>query len=152
LAETFARLYGWIPASQIWVLTNAKHVGLVRKLCPQLKKENVIGEPMGKDTAPCIAVASALIAKKNPNAVMVVLPADHLIQPKKKFQQVLSDAALMAYGKRVLVTLGIKPSRPHTGYGYIQIEKKQKLVGKSRFHRVIAFKEKPNLEPAKKIY
>lgn len=150
LAETLYRLKGWIPSSHIWVITNAKHAGLVRQLCPQLKKSQVIGEPQGKDTAPCIAVAAALVAKKNPNAVLVVLPADHRIAPKQKFTQVLQEAAELAFQRQVLVTLGIPPKSPHTGYGYIHAHDAVPVTGRNPFFRVNAFKEKPDLATAKK--
>lgn len=150
IAETCSRLNGWVAPSHIWVLTNKQHVGLVRKLCPQLKKQNVIGEPMGKDTAPCIAVAASLIAKKDPNAVMIVLPADHWIAPKTKFKQVLLEAAHLAQTQKGLVTLGIKPRSAHTGYGYIQIGKTKRVSTQNPFFEVKAFKEKPDLAKAKK--
>ena len=150
IAETVDRLKGWIPNSRIWVVTNAKHTALVRRLCPQLKKSQVVGEPVGKDTAPCIAVAAALIAKKNPNAVMVVLPADHRIGPRNKFTQVLQEAADLAAERSVLVTLGIPPRSPHTGYGYIHAHDAVPVNGRNPFYRVNAFKEKPNLATAKK--
>lgn len=150
IEETVERLSGLVLPSQIWVLTNEKHVSLVKKRCPKLKTGNIIGEPVGKDTAPCIAVAASLIARKDPNAVMVVLPADHTIAPKQKFHQVLKEAAQLASEKSALITLGIQPKTPHTGYGYIQIKKAIKFSGKNRFFKVKAFKEKPDSKTAKK--
>lgn len=149
LQETVERLKGLIPPSKIWVLTHESHVTLARKSAPSLNPKNIIGEPLGKDTAPCIAVAAGLIMKKDPNAVMAVLPADHTISPKQKFQQVLKEAARMAQSKQALITLGIPPRNPHTGYGYIQIKKSIRTKGRHRFFQVAAFKEKPNLKTAK---
>ncbi len=150
IEETVDRLQGLVLPSQIWILTNEKHVALVQKKCPQLKKNQILGEPIGKDTAPCIAVAASLIAKKDPQAVMVVLPADHTISPKEKFHQIVKEAEEVASANKALITLGIPPKTPHTGYGYIQIEKPIPFSGKNRFFQVHAFKEKPDLKTAKK--
>ena len=150
IEETVDRLQGLVPASQIWILTNEKHVALVQKKCPQLKKSQILGEPIGKDTAPCIAVAAALMAKKNPEAVMVVLPADHTISPKQKFHEIVKEGAEVASTSDALITLGIPPKTPNTGYGYIQIKKLIPFSGKNRFFQVHAFKEKPDLKTAKK--
>ncbi len=150
IEETVDRLKGLVQPSNIWILTNEAHVALVRKLCKGLKKDQIIGEPIGKDTAPCIAVAASLIARKDKNAVMAVLPADHTIAPKAKFHQILRESAVMAQKEEALVTLGIKPKTPHTGYGYIQIKKSIASPGKNKFFHVQAFKEKPDLAKAKK--
>lgn len=149
LKETFARLKGWVPPSKIWVMTGRQHVALAVKACPGLKRGNVIGEPQVKDTAPCVAVAAAIIAKKNPKAVMVVLPADHWITPKSAFQNVLKEASELAVQEKALITVGIKPDSPHTGYGYIQVGRAIRTAGKNQFFNVRAFKEKPDKAKAR---
>ncbi len=146
IEETVQRLFPMIIPAQILVITNLAYVEQVRKLLP-VPPENVIGEPDGRDTAPCVALATALVARRDPDATMILLPADHVIRPAKIFQDTLLSAARMAQAG-TLVTLGITPTRPATGYGYIH-------VGDSvadGFRKVLAFKEKPDVETAEEFF
>jgi len=146
LQETILRLKGIVPNNRILIVTNKIQATAIRKQAPYLPKQNIIIEPVSKNTAPCIAVAGMTILKKDPNAVMVVLPADHVIKDIKRFQRDIKNAAELACNKNVLVTLGIKPRGPHTGYGYIQ---KGVKIKKSAYV-VKKFAEKPNLETAER--
>ena len=138
LEDTVQRLFPLIPPENVIVITNIRHLEKIRSLLP-IPKENIIGEPMGRDTAPCIALGTALIQRKVPEALIAVIPADHLIRPAKAFQQTLSLALEQAAMGR-LVTIGATPTYPATGYGYLQI-------GASiapHCHVVTAFHEKPS--------
>lgn len=140
LEETLERLKGIIPEKRIYVVTNKIQKHLV-KGC-----KNIIVESIPRNTAPCIAISAGLIRKKDPTAVMVVLPADHKIKDVSKFQNTLLDAVKIADRSNVLVTLGIKPYTPHTGYGYIERGEK---IGPG-FYKVSRFTEKPDLDTAKR--
>ena len=142
LEESFLRLLPMFPPENILVITNEKYVEHIREILP-VPPENIIGEPVGRDTAPCVALAAALLLKKDPEAVMVVLPADHIIRPAKIFQKVIANAVEEAQ-KEKLVTLGITPTYPATGYGYIHAGEEVS----PGFHGVLAFKEKPDHETA----
>lgn len=146
IEETVQRLFPMLAPEQILVITNLAYVEQVRSLLP-VPPENVVGEPEGRDTAPCVALATALVARRDPEATMILLPADHVIRPAKIFQNSLSAAARMAQ-TGTLVTLGITPNRPATGYGYIH-------AGESvtdGFRKVLGFKEKPDVETAEEFF
>jgi len=156
ILKTFKRLEGLVKPENILVVTNKQGATLVRESLPDILPENIIAEPIGKNTAPCIALATAYIRKRNPNSVAIVLPADHLIQDTHRFQQTLSGAIDVATKKATLVTIGMKPSRPETGFGYIQAERGDSDLAEMvlKKHDVQAFKvktfaEKPDLETAK---
>lgn len=144
LQETVARLKGFIPSSKIFIVTNKVQAKQVRKQLPALPSKNVIVEPLSKNTAPCIAVAASVIHKKDPKAVMVVLPADHQIKDVRLFLNTIKEAVDLAARKDVLVTLGIKPKSAHTGYGYIE---KGETISIGAY-KVAKFAEKPNLQTA----
>lgn len=138
IEETVQRLFPLIPPEQVLVITNKDYVDRIRELLP-IPPENVVGEPEGRDTAPCVALAAALVRRKDPAATMVMLPADHVIRPAKVFQDTLKRAAEQAQNG-FLVTLGIPPTFPSTGYGYLHLDAEQD----NGFHRVLEFKEKPD--------
>lgn len=138
IEETVQRLFPLIRPDHILVITNKMYVKRIQDVLP-IPPENVIGEPEGRDTAPCVALAAALVRRKDPNATMVMLPADHVIRPAKVFQDTLKRAAEQAQNG-FLVTLGIPPTFPSTGYGYLHLDAEQK----DGFHRVLEFKEKPD--------
>ncbi len=149
LQEAFSRVAPIIPPERVWILTGKRYVDTVREQLPVLPPENVVGEPVGRGTAPAIGFAAMLLQRESPNAVMAVLTADHVINYKERFREVLLEAAQVAE-KGHLVTLGIKPSRPDTGYGYI--ERGEKLYDeKFPVYRVVRFTEKPNLEMAEQF-
>lgn len=140
IEETIARLRGLVPKNKIIIVTNKLQKKLIKE---KTKCKNIIAEPVSKNTAPCIAVSAKII---DPDSVMVVLPADHYIKDVKRFKKVLKRAIDIASREDVLVTLGIKPGQPHTGYGYLE---KGEKIGDSLF-KVKRFTEKPNLRLAKK--
>jgi mannose-1-phosphate guanylyltransferase len=146
LQSTFDRFVPLCPIENIYVVTHEEHAALVREQLPQLSNDQILAEPMRKNTAPCIAYASYKIALKNENAVIVVTPSDHLIMMEEVFQDVIKKAADMAQGQDKLMTLGITPTRPETGYGYIQYH-----TEKSFAKKVKTFTEKPELSLAKKF-
>jgi mannose-1-phosphate guanylyltransferase len=128
------------------VVTHEEHATLVREQLPQLGDQQILGEPMRKNTAACIAYACYKIEKTNPDAVIVVTPADHLIMMEEAFHDVIKKAVDEASSQNKLITLGITPSRPETGYGYIQY-----LQEKSFAKKVKTFTEKPEIALAKKF-
>jgi len=148
IQDTVKRLEGLIEPENIFVITNKVQKVRVASQLPAVPSENIIAEPFGKNTAPCIGLASMIIQRKNPEAVTVVLPADHLIQDVEKFQARIKRAAEFAYHSRGLMTIGIIPDRPETGYGYIQFEDKEI---EPLIFPVSTFAEKPNLETAKRF-
>ncbi len=120
LQQAVERVLPLVPLKNIFIITNTVQADAVRKQIPKLPKENVIGEPIGRDTCAAVTLGAAMVGQRSTNAVMAVLPADHVIPDEKKFQQVLADAFDLASRGRVIVTLGIKPTEPATGYGYIR--------------------------------
>lgn len=142
LQETVARLKGLVPDEKICVVTNKLQADIVKKQLPKIK---IIAEPVSKNTAPCIAVAASMIYKKDPDAVMIILPSDHRIKNVKGFKKTIFRAVMTAYKNNVLITLGIKPKTAHIGYGYI---KKGERIDNNSF-RVERFTEKPDLGRAK---
>lgn len=152
LQNTVERTKSLIPKERQIVVTNERYTGLVQEQLPDVPAENIIGEPQGKNTAPCIAMAAAFLQKKDPEAVMVVLPADHHIAYPEKFINYLETAIAQARAGENLVTMGIQPTRPETGYGYIQYESEAitKREG-NPVHTVKTFTEKPDLKTAEKF-
>ena len=120
LQQAVDRVLPLVPLKNIFIITNAVQADAVRKQLPKLPKGNVIGEPVGRDTCAAVTLGAAIVGQRSTNAVMAVLPADHVIPEEKKFQQVLSDAFDLASRGQVIVTIGIKPTEPATGYGYIR--------------------------------
>jgi len=148
IQDTVKRLEGLVDNKNIIVITNKVQKMRVKEQLPQLPEENIIDEPFGKNTAACIGLASVLIKVKNNDAVMITLPADHLIKDDELFRQCLSNAADFAYKSKGLVTIGITPTRPETGYGYIQFDD-TKI--ENDIYKVLAFAEKPNLSIAREF-
>lgn len=145
LQQTFDRFKKIIPVENILVVTNDMYADLVKTQLPELAQEQILLEPTRRNTAPCIAWASYHIRAINPNANMVVAPSDHLILKEDEFLDVVQKGLLYVADTDKLLTLGIKPNRPETGYGYIQIAEQ---VG-DNFYKVKTFTEKPELELAK---
>lgn len=145
IQETVTRLDGIVKNENIYVITNKiQKTGVLTQLS-QLPVENIIEEPFGRNTAACIGLASVLIKKKDPDAVTLILPADHIIEGEKEFHDTLLKAAQFANEEKGLVTIGITPSRPETGYGYIQVDDKPLSDG---VFKVLTFAEKPNYSTA----
>jgi mannose-1-phosphate guanylyltransferase len=146
IQSTCDRFLPLCPVENIFVVTNEEHRDITLEQLPMLSKDQVLTEPMRKNTAACIAYASHKIAQKNNEAIMVVSPADHLILNEEEFKATINKSAEHAKANDKLITLGIKPSRPETGYGYIQF-----IENKGYLKKVKTFTEKPELALAKKF-
>jgi len=145
IQKTFSRLSKLIPAENILILTNERYNDLVLKQLPQVKQEQVLLEPAMRNTAPCILYASLKIKKLNPDAVMVVAPSDHWIEDETAFVSDLQQAFNFCQEKNALMTLGIQPTFPNTGFGYIEYDKSDE----NSIKKVSQFREKPDYETAK---
>ncbi len=155
LQQAVANILPIVPLKNIFIITNAVQAPEVRKQLPKLPKDNVVAEPVGRDTCAAVTLGAALVGARSTKGVMAVLPADHVIPDAKKFQQVLSDAFDVAASGQVIVTIGIKPNEPATGYGYIQTGAVLPTpVGgkkcKTTFFKAERFVEKPDLATAEK--
>src|SRR3989441_11898948 len=153
LQQAVERVLPLVPIKNILVITNDVQAPEVRKQLPKLPKENLIAEPVGRDTTAAVTLGAALVGARSTTGVMAVLPADHVIPDEKKVQQVLSDAFDLAGRGQAIITIGIKPAEPATGYGYIRVGEAlpppQGVKGyKTVFHRAEQFVEKPHLDKA----
>lgn len=148
IQDTVNRLDGFVKKENIYVITNELQKPRVVEQLDDVPEENIIAEPFGKNTAACIGLASILIHKKSKNAITVILPADHLILDKQGFQATIDRAVKFAESSDSLVTIGIKPTRPETGYGYIQFIDDEVAEG---IYRVQTFAEKPNISTARRF-
>ncbi|MEQ8524246.1 mannose-1-phosphate guanylyltransferase [Gracilimonas sp.] len=149
IQNTAKRIESLIPQERVMVVTNDGYVDIVREQLPKVPSENIVGEPVAKNTAPCVAVAAEMLYKKDPEAVMVVLPADHHITEPEAFNEYLKAAIEKAKAGQNLITIGINPDRPETGYGYIHgNNNSEEVLNGKKVHPVTAFKEKPNVETA----
>ncbi len=146
IQRTFNRLSKVIPIENIFILTNERYNDLVLQQLPEAKQRQVVTEPAMRNTAPCILYASLKIQKENPDAVMVVAPSDHWIEDETAFIENLKQCFDACSEKDILMTLGIEPTFPNTGYGYIQYEKESNSIKK-----VAQFTEKPDYKTAKQF-
>lgn len=152
LQETVDRLDGFIPESRAMVITNRDYRQWVSEQIPDIPGEFIIGEPVAKNTAPCIAAAAAVLLKNDTDAVMMVMPADHQIENRDALHTVLDAAAKIALQEDALVTIGIEPSRAETGYGYIRRGSDQKFMeNELPVYKVKNFTEKPDEKTAEKF-
>ena len=148
LQLTVERFAGICPPENVWVLTSEKYASLVEQQLPDLPQENILKEPCRRNTAPCIAYAAWKIKKRDPNANMVVTPSDHFVVDVNEFRRVVKSSLSFVSGSDAILTLGIKPTRPDTGYGYIEAVLGNSSLSNKEIFRVDSFKEKPSLEIA----
>src|SRR5450759_3704115 len=153
LQQAVDRVLPLVPAKNIFVITNEAQLPEVRKQLPKIPRQNLIAEPVGRDTCAAVTLGAALVGARSTTGVMAVLPADHVIPDGKKFQQVLNDAFDVASRGQPIITIGIKPTEPATGYGYIRVgEPLPPPSGvkayKTVFHRAEQFVEKPHYDTA----
>src|SRR6267378_3023431 len=153
LQQAVDRVLPVVPLKNIYIITNAVQAPEVRRQLPKLPKENVVAEPVGRDTCAAVTLGAAIVGARSTTGVMAVLPADHVIPEEKKFQQVLADSFDLASRGQVIVTIGIKPTEPNTGYGYIHVgEALPPPQGvkryKTTFFRAERFVEKPHFDKA----
>lgn len=146
IQETVRRVAGIVPSENIYFITNQLYAGPIKEQLPEIPEQNIILEPEGRNTAPCIGLASLFIEAADPDGVTVVLAADHIIKNTPEFCNTLFTGAAVAESTGGIVTLGIKPDRPETGYGYIKMG--QEFAEKPGVYHVERFTEKPNLETA----
>lgn len=147
IQQTVDRISKLIPFSNILIITNKRYISLVQEQLPELPIGNILGEPLAKNTAPCVALAAEIIFQRDENSVMTVLPADHIIENETEFLEVLKKAQTKAEELNSIVTIGITPSHPETGYGYIQFDDNST----NNVKPVLAFKEKPDLKTAQEF-
>ena len=148
MQQTFERFSQIVPVENIYIATNKNYISLVKEQLPEISDHQILSEPTRRNTAPCIAYAAYRIQAINPNANIVVTPADHLILQEQKFLKNIQKGLNFVAQYPSLLTLGVKPNRPETGYGYIQTEE----GGTDNIQKVKAFTEKPNYELAKVFY
>jgi mannose-1-phosphate guanylyltransferase len=153
LQEAVGRVLPLVPAKNIFVITNAAQLPEVRRQLPKIPAANLVAEPVGRDTCAAVTLGAALVGARSTTGVMAVLPADHVIPDEKKFQQVLGDAFEVAAQGQVIVTIGIKPTEPATGYGYIHTGAELPPPAgakntKTTFFTAEGFVEKPDLDKA----
>lgn len=149
LRSTVDRIIPLVDRKNIYVITNKEYINKVQKELPDINKDNIFAEPENKETATCIGFSAVKLLKKDPSATMIILPSDHYIGNNKLFINTISQASEIAEKKRGLVTMGIKPQRAETGYGYIEMGEKINAAIDS--FKVERFLEKPNLEVAKDL-
>lgn len=147
---TVDRFKGIAPMSNFWVVTNAAYIDIVKQQIPDMPASHILAEPAARNTAPCIAWACWSIKKEDPQANVVVTPADAVVMNPEEFRRVIKNALAFTEKNNAIVTIGIKPSRPETGYGYVEIvESSECRVESGEIRKVREFKEKPSLEVAK---
>lgn len=147
IQSTYDRFLQICPPENIFIVTNEIYIDLVKEQLPAISSNQILAEPIMRNTAPCIAYGSMKIAELNPDAVIVVAPSDHTIANQKEFIHAIEQSMEAAAKHKCLITLGIKPNRPDTGYGYIQYID-EVLNNDPEIHKVKTFTEKPNLELA----
>ncbi len=144
LAQTIGRLEGLVPPERVWIITNAEQVEAVREICPEIPPEQIVAEPVGRDTAPAVALAALLVQSRTGDGAFAMLPADHVIGDTAAFRADLLAAFEAAEAESVIATVGISPTFPATGYGYIQTDPSRE----DEALPVLRFVEKPNFETA----
>lgn len=142
LRHTFDRFANIVPIENFIIVTNRRYFDLVKEHIPELQDSQILCEPIGRNTAPCIAYAAYSLLKKHPDAEMIVTPSDHLILNEKEFERVVESSLEFVAYRNALMTIGIQPTRPETGYGYIQKSNSEEIC------KVKCFTEKPSLEMA----
>ena len=148
LAQAVDRLEGLVPPQRIFVITSVDLVDATQKAAPELPPENIIGEPMGRDTAPAVALAAALIKAQHPNATFCILTADHIIGDLDLYRTTLREAMDLSLKQDILLTIGMNPTEPSTGYGYIEAGESVAVRSGIEFFKARRFVEKPDLETA----
>jgi mannose-1-phosphate guanylyltransferase len=148
IQQTYDRFANIIPTENFLVVTSVKYKDLVLKQLPELKEEQVLLEPLRRNTAPCLAYAANKIKVKSSNANVIVTPSDHLILKEGEFINQLKNGLDFVAEKDALLTLGIKPNRPETGYGYIQVKRRKEFKDLENLYKVKTFTEKPDEEMA----
>lgn len=150
LQLTFDRFEGLCPPENVWILTNQKYADLVHEQLPEVPVGNILREPCRRNTAPCIAYVSWRIKNADADANIVVTPSDHIVTDANEFRRVVTSCLKFTGETDSIVTLGMRPNRPETGYGYIQADLRSSSARNKEIFRVDQFREKPDLETAEK--
>lgn len=156
IERTVQRLSGIVPPDHIYIVTSSRGQALVSTLLPGFPMSNVLAEPLGRKTAPCIALATAFVKKRDPDAVTLVVRSDHLVEDNATFEKTIREGVQLALQKKELVTIGIRPDRPETTYGYMQVDipASQRSLSPGQtttLHHVRAFAEKPDSRTAQEF-
>lgn len=149
LQLTLERFGDIVPPENVWVVTGAKFADMVHEQLPDVPSENILLEPCGRGTAPCICYVSWKIKMRDPRANIVVTPADHDVKDEETFRHAIRETIVFAAETDAIVTLGMKPTHPATGYGYIRADLSYPALRQSAIYRVDSFKEKPDIETAR---
>lgn len=147
---TADRFKGICPPENVWVVTSEKYAETVKEQLPEIADDHILREPCRRNTAPCIAYVSWKIKARNPKANMVVTPSDHIVMNVTEFRRVIDSAMKFTADSDAILTLGMKPNRPETGYGYIEADLTIPSTSNKEVYRVYSFKEKPDLETAER--
>ena len=145
---TYDRFEGIVSPENVWVVTNEKYAGIVHQQLPEIPEGNILKEPCRRNTAPCIAYVSWRIKNADPKANIVVTPSDHIVTDPTEFRRVISECLKFTSESDTIVTLGMRPTRPETGYGYIEADLSAPSARNKEIFRVVKFREKPELETA----
>lgn len=145
---TYDRFEGICDPKNVWVVTNERYAAIVHEQLPEIPLENILKEPCRRNTAPCIAYVSWRIKNADPKANIVVAPSDHIVTNPTEFRRVITACLKFTSESDAIVTLGMKPTRPETGYGYIEADLAQSSARNKGIYRVVKFREKPELETA----
>lgn len=145
---TYDRFEGIVSPENVWVVTNEKYAGIVHQQLPEIPESNILKEPCRRNTAPCIAYVSWRIKNADPKANIVVAPSDHIVTDPTEFRRVISECLKFTSESDAIVTLGMRPTRPETGYGYIEADLSAPSARNKEIFRVVKFREKPELETA----
>jgi mannose-1-phosphate guanylyltransferase len=148
IQQTVERILPVVNKENIYIVTNIEQLESLKKQLPNINESNIIAEPFGRNTAPCICLAAAKITKDDPDAVMAVLPADHYMGDNKGFCDCISKAGQVALESSALVTIGITPDKPETGYGYIEFDEENRSPSDDAYN-VITYHEKPDINKAR---
>jgi mannose-1-phosphate guanylyltransferase len=152
IRQTVARIAPQVAPDRTWIVTARDHEAEVRRQLPELPSQCIIGEPCGRDTAPCIGLAATVVSRNDPEATLVTMPADHVIEPNAEFARAVAvAAALVQEDPQRLITFGVKPDRPATGYGYLQRGARVAKPNALPVFRVDRFREKPARELAEQF-
>lgn len=149
LQLTYDRFKEICPLENVWVVTNKKYAALVREQLPEVPAENILLEPCRRNTAPCIAYVTWRIKAINPKANVVITPSDHFVTDVEEFRRVIKSCMKFTAETDAIVTLGMSPTRPEAGYGYIQADLSTSSPRNREIYRIDSFREKPDLETAK---
>ena len=148
LRLTYDRLVPMVPPEQIWVVTASSTVALTQEILPELPSDNVLGEPVGRDTAACVGFAAEVLLSRDPDAVCLVLAADHIIGDEDQFRRAMSAGARQVEEHGGLLTFGLRPTGPETGFGYLQVGDACRTIDEYQVHSLSCFVEKPDVVTA----